>query len=319
MSSLVALVVGLDSLIQLMSVGTLLAYTCLPLSVLVLRYKPGKVGLESGEYRKTLSRETTGLSGISRSSSTASRQTEREEDTEVGAATSTTKAVRKSKSLSSLIKSKSFSESSELLTLPSTGKSYILSKGQNNSKKTISVTRLSASCSSTTNYQDNSVRPSASDSSSYQQYESALAGACNSGSAQALNTTVKSGTRLEEPNEKTSKIVNISTAVVILLFLVMSIIIEIEMDRLPSDAWWAVVTLCILLSFVFFSVAYIVRQPQSKTNLTFRVPFVPFLPLLATAINVFLMVKLSAAALIRFAVWLALGTHVTNELKQNIN
>ncbi|XP_014663551.1 PREDICTED: high affinity cationic amino acid transporter 1-like [Priapulus caudatus] len=331
LSSSVALVVDLDSLIEILSAGTLLAYTCLPLSVIVLRYRPDKVGFEAGEYKKPISRETTGLSGISRSSSVVSRQTEKEEETEVGGggvggggvATATTKKVKKSKSLSSLRMSKSFSESSELLTTPSGGQKYILFHAKGNSverKKRMSTGAAAAAAAvapkrsgaSTSGSQDAELPPGGC-SSSYQRYEKSLPGMAHDGApytnndALAIETAVKSSEPAAEPNETTSRIVNVCACVIILLTLAASVIAELERDRLPGDPLWAIVTICVLLSLAILCVGAILRQPQSRTNLTFSVPFVPILPLFSIAINVLCIAKLPAVALVRFAGWLGLG------------
>ncbi|XP_050067134.1 cationic amino acid transporter 2-like [Anopheles maculipalpis] len=48
-------------------------------------------------------------------------------------------------------------------------------------------------------------------------------------------------------------------------------------------------------------------QPTEERQLTFRVPFVPFVPLLSIFVNVYLMFQLDAATWVRFLVWLLVG------------
>ncbi|KFB38619.1 hypothetical protein ZHAS_00005998 [Anopheles sinensis] len=48
-------------------------------------------------------------------------------------------------------------------------------------------------------------------------------------------------------------------------------------------------------------------QPTEARQLTFRVPFVPFVPLLSIFVNVYLMFQLDAATWVRFVVWLVVG------------
>ena len=50
------------------------------------------------------------------------------------------------------------------------------------------------------------------------------------------------------------------------------------------------------------------RQPKNSTRLNFKIPFVPPLPLASVMINMYLMVTLSPATWIRFAVWMTIGT-----------
>ena len=51
----------------------------------------------------------------------------------------------------------------------------------------------------------------------------------------------------------------------------------------------------------------IYRQPQSQQSCTFKVPFLPVVATLSVSINIILMLKLSSATWIRFAVWMAIG------------
>ncbi|XP_049289520.1 cationic amino acid transporter 2-like [Anopheles funestus] len=48
-------------------------------------------------------------------------------------------------------------------------------------------------------------------------------------------------------------------------------------------------------------------QPTEERQLTFRVPFVPFVPLISIFVNVYLMFQLDAATWVRFLVWLLVG------------
>ncbi|RUS75179.1 hypothetical protein EGW08_017060 [Elysia chlorotica] len=48
-------------------------------------------------------------------------------------------------------------------------------------------------------------------------------------------------------------------------------------------------------------------QPQSTARLHFKVPFLPWLPIASVMINIHLMLKLSNATWIRFAVWMLIG------------
>uniref|UniRef100_A0A7M4EZE5 Solute carrier family 7 member 1 n=1 Tax=Crocodylus porosus TaxID=8502 RepID=A0A7M4EZE5_CROPO len=63
-----------------------------------------------------------------------------------------------------------------------------------------------------------------------------------------------------------------------------------------------------VLLFLCSCVTYIIwQQPESKTKLSFKVPLLPFLPILSIFVNVYLMMQLDKWTWIRFAVWMLLG------------
>ncbi|XP_015791291.1 probable cationic amino acid transporter [Tetranychus urticae] len=51
----------------------------------------------------------------------------------------------------------------------------------------------------------------------------------------------------------------------------------------------------------------IARQPQIRCDLKFKAPGVPFVPALAIVINIYLIFRLSILTLVRFAIWMTLG------------
>ncbi|XP_042354508.1 high affinity cationic amino acid transporter 1 isoform X2 [Plectropomus leopardus] len=72
-------------------------------------------------------------------------------------------------------------------------------------------------------------------------------------------------------------------------------------------AVWNIVALsvifivCLLLTFIIW------RQPESKTKLSFKVPLLPFIPVISMFVNVYLMMQLDRGTWIRFSVWMAIG------------
>ncbi|XP_019385673.1 PREDICTED: high affinity cationic amino acid transporter 1 [Crocodylus porosus] len=63
-----------------------------------------------------------------------------------------------------------------------------------------------------------------------------------------------------------------------------------------------------VLLFLCSCVTYIIwQQPESKTKLSFKVPLLPFLPILSIFVNVYLMMQLDKWTWIRFAVWMLVG------------
>jgi APA family basic amino acid/polyamine antiporter len=63
-----------------------------------------------------------------------------------------------------------------------------------------------------------------------------------------------------------------------------------------------------LFAFVLVNIGVIVlRRTQPDLERGFRVPFVPLLPLIGTALCIYLMTKLEAQTWLRFGIWLAIG------------
>jgi hypothetical protein len=59
----------------------------------------------------------------------------------------------------------------------------------------------------------------------------------------------------------------------------------------------------ILLVFLFI----IWRQPQNSSIQSFKIPFVPFFPMISIFINIYLMMSLALYTWVRFFVWFAIG------------
>lgn len=53
--------------------------------------------------------------------------------------------------------------------------------------------------------------------------------------------------------------------------------------------------------------AVLSRQPRSPKELSFKVPLVPWIPILSVAINIYLMINLPVPTWKRFALWMAIG------------
>ncbi|MFT7818501.1 high affinity cationic amino acid transporter 1-like [Arapaima gigas] len=72
-------------------------------------------------------------------------------------------------------------------------------------------------------------------------------------------------------------------------------------------ASWNVTLLSILFLTCFGLVLVIWRQPESRTKLSFKVPLVPFIPVISMFVNIYLMMQLDKGTWIRFSIWMAVG------------
>jgi len=73
---------------------------------------------------------------------------------------------------------------------------------------------------------------------------------------------------------------------------------------------WAIFMACLLGIFLVTFVVLLVRQPQNKTPIPFKVPCVPAIPLFSIFVNIFLIMKLNYLTWLRFAVWMAIGLSI---------
>ncbi|NWT42327.1 CTR2 protein, partial [Chroicocephalus maculipennis] len=76
---------------------------------------------------------------------------------------------------------------------------------------------------------------------------------------------------------------------------------------LQAGGAWCIAALALPLLGILVAALLIWRQPQSRERASFMVPCLPFLPLLSITINSILMARLSAAAWLRYLLWMATG------------
>ncbi|TRZ17563.1 hypothetical protein HGM15179_009558 [Zosterops borbonicus] len=104
-----------------------------------------------------------------------------------------------------------------------------------------------------------------------------------------------------DPSKFSGSVVNISTFVMGFLIVGICILTSFEASILIN-------TVQIIAAILVVTIIFIIRkQPESKTKLSFKVPFLPFLPVGSIFVNVYLMMQLDAGTWIRFAIWMLLG------------
>ncbi|KAJ8785622.1 hypothetical protein J1605_007219 [Eschrichtius robustus] len=113
--------------------------------------------------------------------------------------------------------------------------------------------------------------------------------------------------RNTEPSKFSGLIVNISTSLIALLVITFCTVAVLGKGALVNGELWAVFVLMGSAFLCCVVTAVIWRQPESKTKLSFKVPFLPVLPVLSIFVNVYLMMQLDQGTWVRFAVWMLIA------------
>ncbi|XP_075418925.1 high affinity cationic amino acid transporter 1 [Tenrec ecaudatus] len=116
---------------------------------------------------------------------------------------------------------------------------------------------------------------------------------------------------LSPPNTEPSRIsgltVNIATSLIATLIIFFCLVAVLGKEALAAGELWAIFLLAGSALLCTVVTAVIWRQPESKTKLSFKVPFLPVLPILSIFVNVYLMMQLDQGTWVRFAVWMLVG------------
>ncbi|KAL1402906.1 hypothetical protein pipiens_001811 [Culex pipiens pipiens] len=109
---------------------------------------------------------------------------------------------------------------------------------------------------------------------------------------------VKAGTATHESGMFVTKLVGLMYALIFFLDLFMAIGI--------TGPFFTLVYTALVLG-ILFVLLVISRQPQNRYALPFLTPGLPFIPTVAITVNIYLIFKLSILTLVRFTVWMSLG------------
>lgn len=90
-------------------------------------------------------------------------------------------------------------------------------------------------------------------------------------------------------------------------YIVMAFIFSAVLNWTDTGKWYSILLLCLFAVVMIGMLVVISRQPRSTKELSFTVPFVPWLPALSMLINVYLMTQLDYMTWVRFLVWIFVG------------
>ncbi|XP_024076921.1 probable cationic amino acid transporter [Terrapene carolina triunguis] len=113
--------------------------------------------------------------------------------------------------------------------------------------------------------------------------------------------------KMDRPTAATGRTV---TTCVLLLFVLMFIFcsfIIFGADYIYDKSWWAILLMVLMVLLIIALVFVILQQPENPKKLPYMAPCLPFVPAFAMLVNIYLMLKLSTITWVRFAVWCFVG------------
>ncbi|KAG9283451.1 putative cationic amino acid transporter [Astyanax mexicanus] len=111
-----------------------------------------------------------------------------------------------------------------------------------------------------------------------------------------------------QPTPATGRTVTTCVLFIFVLTFLLWILVIYGLDRVSDAARWVLVLLVITVVVLMVALLIIIlRQPESPKKLPYMAPCVPFVPIAAILVNIYLMLKLSSITWIRFAVWCSIG------------
>ena len=114
--------------------------------------------------------------------------------------------------------------------------------------------------------------------------------------------------KYKHPTQATSKLVNWLTFECIFCIVVICLILS----KIKLTHWYIIVIMSSLSFKLLMSMVIIWCQPQVSNINTFKIPLVPFIPLLSVFLNVYMITTLGPATWVRFIVWFIIGNILKN-------
>ncbi|XP_066506718.1 high affinity cationic amino acid transporter 1 isoform X2 [Hoplias malabaricus] len=105
-----------------------------------------------------------------------------------------------------------------------------------------------------------------------------------------------------EPSNLSGSAVNVCASLLGFLILGFSILaVQGGLARWSVAVLSVIAMVCLILTLIIW------RQPESRSKLSFKVPLLPFIPVISMFVNVYLMMQLDRGTWIRFALWMSIG------------
>ncbi|XP_004383518.1 solute carrier family 7 member 14 [Trichechus manatus latirostris] len=113
--------------------------------------------------------------------------------------------------------------------------------------------------------------------------------------------------KMDRPTAATGHTVTICVLLLFILMFIFCSFIIFGSDYISEHSWWAILLVVLMVLLISALVFVILQQPENPKKLPYMAPCLPFVPAFAMLVNIYLMLKLSTITWIRFAVWCFVG------------
>ncbi|XP_037696776.1 probable cationic amino acid transporter [Choloepus didactylus] len=113
--------------------------------------------------------------------------------------------------------------------------------------------------------------------------------------------------KMDRPTAATGHTVTICVLLLFVLMFIFCSFIIFGSDYISEQSWWAILLVVLMVLLISALVFMILQQPENPKKLPYMAPCLPFVPAFAMLVNIYLMLKLSTITWIRFAVWCFVG------------
>ncbi|KAG5327532.1 S7A14 protein, partial [Pseudoatta argentina] len=304
-----ALLIQLEVLVEMMSIGTLLAYTLVSTCVLILRYQPHSTNLiellpqslrtpcrsptkeTQGNGQVTYGKELRPDQLITALNSVQTSQSEL--TTTNNGQRITVRRVRRCNS-SSPDSDDTYGGEEDEVGLGKDDQYLVSDRTENKFYGSVHAAAAASSCGSAHQYPGNT--PIIGPPLNYLQRRLQAAQYL----CPAIFPWVDRGPATEASGRYVMKLVGI----LYVLILIFDLIIVCGMGNMGT---FTTILLFLFLFTIIGILLVISRKPQNRSSVMFMTPGLPFVPAIAVTVNIYLIFKLSILTLIRFTVWMILG------------
>ena len=281
MTAFFALLFDLEELVEMMSIGTLLAYTLVSLCVLILRYQPDEYYGDNSMMKPLIEDgSATGSDG----------------DEEAEAQYARTPSVTPRHSADSKLDEVNNASGESKSEETSFNENFLLPLEQKHDKNMYSPTHAPDTAQQNCNDEEDDCKLE----EKLNQFKQ-----INNGTYTPMRNELSPVRR--EPTLATGRAVTCACLSLFLWFFGFNSTVLFAFDQLARKEIWAITLLVVFGLMIIAAVTVIYSMPQSSTKYGFMAPCVPALPIIAIYANTFLMLKLSTITWVRFAVWMVIG------------